>query len=174
MPFDPSNTASPVFRFHSNEITTFVCRLDSGTAVPCDPDPSDPTSQMKGSKSYSGLSEGTHMFRVTVTDAAGNQRSVSFEWDIDLTVPDAIIDSSPLYLSNSNVGHFTFHTNEASTFTCSLEKDGIVVDSSACVPDPVDPTLKGSKSYGGLGDGTYIFTLTVTDEAHNTKIDTFE
>ena len=117
--------------------------------------------------SYSGLLAGLHTFMVTVTDDAGNKGSAIFSWAIDLTVPTALILTTPLNPTNSNAPSFTFSSNEDSTFSCQLEKGDVVIDASACESDPLDPWRKGSKGYSGLGEGEYTFTVTARDRANN-------
>jgi hypothetical protein len=60
----PSGTVSSgaaSFRFSANEASTFECQVDSGAWMAC-----------VSPKSYSGLAEGGHTFRVRGTDRAGN------------------------------------------------------------------------------------------------------
>jgi DNA-directed RNA polymerase specialized sigma24 family protein len=69
-----SNNSSPTFRFRSSESgSTFECRLDSGTWKAC----SSP-------KSYHGLANGQHIFRVRARDASGNvdQSPATWTWTI--------------------------------------------------------------------------------------------
>ena len=174
MPFDPSNTADPLFKFTSSEPSVFTCQMDGGTPEACDPDPSDPGNLLKGSKQYTGLTAGFHSFVLTAVDGAGNTYAISFEWEIDLSLPGMTIDSSPLDPSDTNSAPFTFHSVESSTFSCKLEKNGAVIDATACVPDPAYPDTKGSKEYSGLGEGNYKFTVTATDWAGNVSTDSFE
>jgi len=55
-----SNSAD--FTFHADETSTFACQIDSGGFSPCN----------SGSRSYSGLSGGSHTFYVRATDGVGN------------------------------------------------------------------------------------------------------
>jgi len=174
LPFDPSNTADPLFKFTSSELSVFTCQIDGGTPEACDPDPGDPGNLMKGSKQYTGLAAGFHNFVLSAADGAGNTHSIGFEWEIDLSQPGMTIDSSPLDPSDTNSAPFTFHSIESSTFSCKLEKNGAVIDATACVPDPAYPDTKGSKEYSGLGEGNYKFTVTATDWAGNVSSDSFE
>src|SRR5205085_2668128 len=61
-PGDPSNDTAPSFAFSGSESgSSFQCELDGAGFSPC----SSP-------KSYTGLAEGAHTFKVKATDAAGN------------------------------------------------------------------------------------------------------
>ena len=74
-PTSPSTSASATFTFSSTEgSSTFECELDGGGFSSC----STP-------KSYSGLSEGSHTFKVRATDQAGNADAspAQFTWTVD-------------------------------------------------------------------------------------------
>ncbi len=73
------NTDSATFKFVSSEPgSTFRCRLDGATFSPC----SSP-------KSYTGLSGGSHTFRVRAIDPAGNPDPTPAvrTWTVDTTAP---------------------------------------------------------------------------------------
>ena len=57
----PNSSGVGPFVFHANEAATFECRVDSGAWAAC----SSP-------KTYSGLSRGSHSFRVRARDLAGH------------------------------------------------------------------------------------------------------
>jgi hypothetical protein len=147
-PSDPSNSAAPSFTFSSNETgATFECELDSGGFTSC-----------TSPKSYSGLSGGSHTFRVRATDAAGNVDATpaSYTWTIDLTEPNTTIDSNPANPTSSTGASFTFSSNEGSvTFQCELDSGGF----ASCT---------SPKSYSSLSDGSHTFRVRATDAAGNT------
>jgi DNA-directed RNA polymerase specialized sigma24 family protein len=65
-----SNDSSPTFRFRSSESgSSFECRLDSGSWKAC----SSP-------KTYHGLANGQHVFRVRARDASGNVDGSPATW----------------------------------------------------------------------------------------------
>lgn len=77
-----SSSTIAIFEFSSSEATsTFVCQLDSATSTAC----SLP-------QEYDGLAEGSHTFKVSATDEAGNQDATpaEYSWIIDLA-PEAEI-----------------------------------------------------------------------------------
>jgi len=75
-----SSTASASFTFGSSEASGFACSLDGSGFVPC----SSP-------RSYSGLDDGAHTFRVRATDLAGNVDPAppAYSWQVlSLLPPD--------------------------------------------------------------------------------------
>jgi hypothetical protein len=75
-----SSTASASFSFASGEPSSFACSLDGGGFVPC----SSP-------RSYGGLNDGGHSFRVRATDLAGNVDPAppAYSWQVlSLLPPD--------------------------------------------------------------------------------------
>jgi uncharacterized repeat protein (TIGR01451 family) len=79
-PPDPSDSDSASFTFHGSDpggsgVVGYECKLDSGAWEACN----------TGSKSYSGLSEGSHTFYVYAQDAASNSDSTPAEytWVVD-------------------------------------------------------------------------------------------
>jgi hypothetical protein len=74
-----TNSTSATFAFSSDEAgATFECRLDGAAFSPC-----------ASPKAYSGLSEGSHTFFVSATDALGNADATpaSDTWTVDTTAP---------------------------------------------------------------------------------------
>ncbi len=74
-------TTTAVFIFTSSESdSTFECQLDGAATSSC----------VSPKKEYADLSEGSHIFKVRATDAAGNSNATStaeHSWVIDLTAP---------------------------------------------------------------------------------------
>jgi hypothetical protein len=146
----PSGTVSATsasITFHSTEIgSTFECSLDGAAAASC-----------TSPASYTGLSDGSHTFSVTATDAAGNTDATpaTTSWTVDTTAPDTIIDSAPSGTVSATDASITFHSTEAgSTFACSL-------DGAAVAP------CASPASYTGLADGAHTFSVTATDAVGN-------
>jgi subtilase family serine protease len=174
VPVDRSNTQSASFSFFADEPNSFTCQIDGQGIEPCQPDPSEPGNAAKGTMAYSGLAEGAHAFTVTATDAGGNFASRVFNWTIDLTTPTLSITSTPLDPTPSNAANFRFQSGEASTFGCQLDA-ATPGAHGPCDPDPddIDNPAKGAKSYTGLSEGAYTFTVTATDGAGNPSTQTF-
>jgi large repetitive protein len=148
-PSNPSNSTSATFKFGSNETgSTFTCQLDSGTPAAC-----------TAPFTYTGLSNGSHTFRVTATDRAGNvSAAATSTWTVDTVAPTATITGGPPSLTNSKTATFTFTSNDPNaTFKCS--KDGGPY--SSCT---------SPKVYTLLADGPHTFALTATDQAGNVSV----
>jgi hypothetical protein len=145
-PTNPSNSTSPMFKFSSSESgSTFTCQLDSGTAATC-----------TSPKTYSGVADGSHTFKVTATDKAGNvSTAATYTWTVDTAPPSATVTSGPPALTNSKTATFTFTSNDPNaTFKCT--KDGGTA--YACT---------SPKVYTSVADGPHTFTVTATDQAGN-------
>src|SRR5207237_1336225 len=76
-PANPTNPSRASFSFTStNPGATFQCQLDAGTAAAC-----------TSPASYTGLAAGSHTFKVTATDTAGNSANATSTWTVDTTAP---------------------------------------------------------------------------------------
>jgi hypothetical protein len=85
-PPSPSSSASATFTFTSSESgSTFACSLDVSGFTPC-----------ASPKSYSGLGDGQHVFRVQAVDAAGNTdgSAARYTWQI-VGVGPPTVDLTP-------------------------------------------------------------------------------
>src|SRR5581483_11509282 len=145
-PPSPSPDDAAQFAFSADEPTaTFVCSLDSAPYGTC-------TSPVD----YSGLADGTHLFAVRATDAAGNSSAlVTYSWTVDTTPPQVTIESSPPSSTASTDAEFRFSADDnAAAFSCSL--DG--ADYAPCA-SPTD--------YTGLAEGTHVFAVRASDPEGN-------
>jgi hypothetical protein len=85
-PANPSSSTSARFAFTSSELgSTFFCSLDASGFTPC-----------ASPKTYDGLGDGDHTFRVQAVDAAGNAdgTAASYAWRITGVGP-ATADHTP-------------------------------------------------------------------------------
>jgi hypothetical protein len=145
-PLDPSNTSSPSFSFTATDIgSTFACRIDFGPLTSC----SSP-------KTYSGLSDGFHTFRVEATDTDANtdQSPASYSWTIDTAPPDTTILTGPSGSGNPTSAIFTWSATEPGSSVCSLDGAPFTVCTS-----PI--------GYTGLADGGHSFLVAGYDAAGN-------
>src|SRR5207237_445411 len=110
-PSNPSNDTAPSVNFSSEAGATFQCALDGAAFASC----SSP-------KSYTRVADGSHTFQVKASDAAGNTGTAeSYTWTVDTVAPPASITASPTNPSNNTAPSFSFHSEAAATFTCSLD-----------------------------------------------------
>src|SRR6267142_366816 len=143
---NPTNQTTASFSFSSSKPgSTFSCKLDSGASAAC-----------TAPRSYTGLLAGSHVFRVTATDAAGHVSApASFAWTVDLTPPVATITASPASPTSQTTASFSFVSSQAgSTFSCKLDAGA----SGACT---------SPQSYSGLAAGSHTFAVTAVDPAGN-------
>jgi hypothetical protein len=81
-------TTTAIFEFESTENgSLYSCQLDNATSTSC-----------LSPKEYTGLSEGSHTFKVSATDAAGNQdlTPAEYSWVVDVSAPQlSNISSNP-------------------------------------------------------------------------------
>jgi hypothetical protein len=153
-PSGTTQSTSASFGFASSESgSTFECRLDGGTWDSC-----------TSPQTYSGLSVGSHTFRVRATDAAGNTDAspASRTWSItdpdpgDTTAPDTSISSGPTATETTRAANFAFSSTEAgSSFECRLDGGAWAACSSP-------------KAYSGVADGSHTFNVRAIDGAGNT------
>jgi hypothetical protein len=138
-----SNSRSAAFTFSADEPSSFECQLDAGGFQAC-----------TSPKSYDGLADGSHTFKVRATNTGGTS-DTSYTWTVDATVPVATILQKPLDPSNSSSASFGFIVSESAATACKLDN----AEFSSC-SSPV--------SYINLADGRHTFTLRATDAAGNT------
>jgi Ca2+-binding RTX toxin-like protein len=146
----PSN--SPVFTFTSTEKgSTFMCRVDGGGFSAC-----------STGDTFGGLSDGLHTFEVKAKDAVTgddaspdeDQSPASRTFTVDTTDPETAITGGPTGTTTINTPTFTFSSNEAGTFECSVDGGGF----SGCT----SPAMLGP-----LADGEHTFRVRATDGVGN-------
>lgn len=141
-------STSATFTFSAEAGATFQCRLNKGLWGACD-----------SPRSYSSLSQGTHIFRVRAIDALGNiGPEVTRSWTVDTVLPTITITSrpeSPTYLSSATVG-FTVTDATAVTVTCSIDGGAY----SSCT---------SPKTWTGLAPMTHVGRIRAVDAAGNTR-----
>jgi hypothetical protein len=139
-----STNRSATFAFSADEPSSFQCRLDGGSFLPC----SSPAS-------YQGLGDGAHTFAVKATDAVGNPSPLSsYGWTIDATAPETTLGSRPRTGTTTVSATFTFSANEAARFECKLD--------AAAFASCVSP-----RSYAGLRRSAHSFEVRAIDAAGN-------
>ena len=144
-PSDPSNEAKATFGFVDDDPTAaFECRLDGG---PVDSPCTSP-------KTYSDLSDGSHVFEVRAVNADGPGEPAAFRWTIDTQRPPApLITAKPPNPSNDRSPSFSF----------SDKKQGV---SFECRRDSQQyAQCQSPKTYIGLTSGDHIFRVRAVDQA---------
>ena len=154
-PTNPSPSGSASFGFNGSDpggtgMSGFQCSLDGAPFTTC-----------TAPKTYSGLSDGSHTFRVRGVDNAGNAdpTPAAYTWTVDTTAPDTTLNSNPTNPSNSATGTFTFSGDDGSGsgvsgFECQIDGGGF----SACT---------SPKTYNSLSDGPHTFQVRSRDNAGN-------
>jgi hypothetical protein len=152
-PPNSTNSTDATFAFHADsEASGFECRLDLGSYKDC---------TTGAQASYSGLSEGTHSFRVRAANANGVGAPSIYGWTVDLTPPTAKISSHPIDPSPGNSASFRYGSSDGgSKFECRLSP--LEVSFTPCTTQP--------KVYSGLADGKYEFEVLAADNAGNVQL----
>lgn len=164
MPDAYSNQVDTAFEFtgidDSGPLTSFECKLDSGTFAAC----TSPHSLLN-------LNQGLHTFSVIGVDIAGNRSApASYSWTVDTILPTLSIATKPEAITNSTNGTFGLIATDAGgidLIECQLN-DG------AYAPCALTST------YSNLVDGNRTFRARAKDRAgnmsavatYNWKIDT--
>jgi hypothetical protein len=136
----------PVLRFTTDDASgvTTTCSVDADAAVPCD-------GQFNAG---AALSEGSHGYHVTATDAAGNSSEVDIAFVVDLTPPEVAITLGPVDPTNDDTPSFAF-TTSADTTRARCEMD---------TGEVIDPCVSGV-TLPALAPGDRTFTVTAFDDA---------
>jgi len=140
-PASTTDDARPIIEFSASESgVTFRCRYDGEAFRACSgPGATDtPTT---------ALTDGSHSFEVRATDPAGNvdQTPASTDFTLVTDGPQTSIDSGPEGAIATTEATFTYSTDEAAGFECSLDGASF----ASC------PVL--GKTYTGLAEGEHVF-----------------
>ena len=137
-------STSATFRFSSDDTAAiFQCKLDDRSWSSC-----------SSGKTYTGLPQGSHTFKVRAKDSAGTNDPSPAErtWKVDTVAPNTTIKSVSV---SGKSATFSFSASEAGgTFECRLDGGAWRGCSS--------PT-----SYGGLNHGNHSFRVRAIDAAGN-------
>lgn len=145
-----TNSRDATFGFSTVGGNSFECAVDFEPFTSCG-------NGLNQSKTYSGLGDGTHTFRVRAVNGQWvDQLPSSRSWTIDSTPPDTVLTGA-----NVNGGSATFSfdgTGGHNGFECRLDGPSQAHGWQAC----------GSPAaYSGLADGSYQFQVRATDVAGN-------
>lgn len=136
------------------QLTNFQCQVDASTSAAC-------TSPV----AYSGLAQGEHVFKMTVTDRAGNRIDKTYTWQVDSLPPAVNFTTQPAVLSRVDDVLLAFNTTD----TNGSGGNGSGVNGFTCQLDGSAPAACTSPmSFSDLADGSHTFTVTAMDRAGNT------
>ena len=147
-----TNSMRAHFQFEGSDnegtITTFECRLDSGSYSPC-----------SSGQSYNHLSPGDHTFYLRAQDNIGNTSApTSYSWKIDTVAPTIHISQKPDSVTNKLTA----------TFVWSLRENSGQVASRECFHNGQPINCSGlSHQLSRLTEGIHSFQIRVTDAAGN-------
>ena len=164
-PSNGSRTTSKgaTFTFSSDDtLATFRCKLDGAAYAGC-----------TSGKTYSGLSEGSHTFRVYAVDPSGNATPTDAirTWTVDSIAPSVSITGGHASgaVTNNRNAQFTLTSSEPSQFWCKFEEltpgPKSTAAFSACSGTGV--TTGASPMYSNLIDGAYSFSVYANDGLQN-------
>lgn len=147
-PPSPTNLSTASFGF--NEPVTYTYSLDSGTS----------TSGIGSAIPLSGLSEEEHTITITsATDLAGNPMTTepySYSWTTDYTAPAITLSGGPPSPTNKDMADFSVSSSEPVTYSYTL-----------------DGSPASSTSLSSLLEGLHTFSVTATDQADNSSIESY-
>lgn len=144
-PNGPTNVNPPTFSFtHGTDAATVECRVDTGGFGPC-----------TSPHTTASLPQGNRTFEVRVTDALGNQATVSRTFSIDTTPPTLSITGGPSGPTNTNPPAFSFNAGaDATTVQCRVDGNAFVACTSPWSP-------------ASLTQGEHTFEVRVADSLGN-------
>ncbi len=129
-------------------VASYECQVDGGAWTAC-----------TAPKQYTGLSEGSHTFKVRAIDFGGNPDASpdAFTWVVDTTAPTTTLSGTPALVATSSDASFTFTGGDpggtgVSSFECRLDGGAW----SACA---------SPKDFTGLADGEHTFEVRAKDAA---------
>ncbi len=145
-----TNDRTPTFAF-STDGSRVECSVDTGTPV-------YGSCSSGGSHTSSALADGSYVFHVRATDAAGNQSEASRSFTVDATPPTLTIDSGPAGATNDTTPTFDFTAEAGASVECSIDQGS---------PSYRSCTSADSHTAAALADGDYVFRVRATDAAGN-------
>ena len=150
-PFGLSANRNPTFTFSSLAGIAFECSLDFAPYAACG-------SGNPGARSYTGLADGGHSFRVRARHGSWLDGVPAVRnWTIDGTAPNTSFGAVNTAV-DSRSAVFNFGSSEGGSFQCAL---GGPSQAHGFVP------CGSPRNYGSLADGSYSFQVRAVDNAGN-------
>ncbi|MHA2609775.1 MAG: Ig-like domain-containing protein [bacterium JZ-2024 1] len=103
------------------------------------------------------LTEGAQTWHLMITDAAGNETTIAYNWTTDYTPPETQIVSAPGRYTNQTSLTFTYSSEPSATFECRLTP--LETAFSTCP--------SSGKQYSSVPEGNYAFEVRAKDAAGN-------
>jgi Bacterial Ig-like domain len=152
-PSGPTNDATPSFGFTAEGGATVQCSVDQGIPAygPCTTASSHTVAP--------ALADGSYVFRVRATDAAGNEAVQTRSFSVDTVAPTVGVVSGPNGPTNDTMPSFGFTAEAGATVQCS-------VDHGTPAYGPCT-TASSHTVAPALADGSYVFRVRATDGAGN-------
>jgi len=149
-PTGPTNDAAPVFGFTAEAGAAVECSIDQGTPAY--------GSCSTGASHTAPLADGSYVFRVRATDAAGNEAVETRSFSVDTADPSLSIDSGPTGPTSDRTPSFSFTAESGASVECSVDQGTPAYGSCSGA---------GSHTAAALADGSYAFRVRATDAAGN-------
>jgi len=147
-PPGPTNDKTPTFGFTAEARAALQCSIDTGT-----PDYGDCTTA--STHTATALADGSYVFHVQATDAAGNRAEASRRFDVDTVRPTARVTSGP---TNTRSRTPSFEFTADAPVQCSVDRG---------TSDYGDCTTASTHTATALADGSYTFRVLARDAAGN-------
>lgn len=152
-----SQTAQFAFSGVNNDpVSSYECEFD-GNSQSC----------TGASVNLTGLSDGSHNFKVTGLDALGNKSEpLSYTWIVDATRPTLSFVENPASLSNSNQGRFQFNAQD---------EGGSGIKEIRCKVDQQNYQIcQNPMSASNLADGSHtLMAYSVDNVGNESEIQTY-
>ena len=147
------NSTSATFVFTTAEPSQFFCQLDGGGLSAC-----SGAGVTGGSRSYTGLTPGSHTFFVYANDGLQSGPTLSRSWTVDVEAPDTTITGGPPEGSSTTDTEevFTFDSpaSDVASYLCSLD-------------DAAYAACSSPHALAGLGQGTHTLRVKAQDAGGN-------
>ena len=157
-PSGPTSDPTPSFEFSASGGDSVECAVDAPGAAT----PSWGACTAVGGHDAASLADGSHVFRVRSTDAAGNRSSDQRSFSVDTAI-SLSITSGPGGPTNDSTPTFAFDAEAGAAVECSIDTG---------TPSYGSCSAAASHTPAALADGGYTFRVRATDAAINSIVAT--
>ncbi len=160
-PSGPTTVKQPTFTFKSTGSTSLVCAIDPETGGSEEPS-WGPCTTSTSYVAVAPLPDGSYVFRVRASDAAGNRVTEDRSFRVDTVAPETTIDSGPTGTTDDPKPSFGFSSSEpGSSFQCRFDSEAF----RACSGPGGTETPAAT-----LADGPHTFQARAIDPAGNVDL----